>query len=225
MLKSLIWYSEVSSTSDLAKKLPEFTCVLADSQSQGRGRQGRKWKTFKDSLMFSFKIPIQKAFPLGFLSIIVGTTLHKAVLENSKKKFFLKWPNDIHDEKGKKVAGILIETAGGFCIVGIGLNCGAVQSDDFAFLESQTDRLWILKRFFLLLNQELQKLQKDVLDYWYQHSFYVPGREIEIIQENSPSEKGKIKELALDGSLIVLNNEKKEIKITSADAIVLKVAY
>ncbi|SLM90823.1 biotin--[acetyl-CoA-carboxylase] ligase [Brachybacterium nesterenkovii] len=44
----------------------------------------------------------------------------------------LKWPNDVHDARGRKLAGILAEaTADGAVILGVGLNlAGPVRTDD-----------------------------------------------------------------------------------------------
>ncbi|HSC62505.1 MAG TPA: biotin--[acetyl-CoA-carboxylase] ligase [Caldimonas sp.] len=124
-------------------------CLLvADRQSAGRGRHGRRWHATADaSLTFSIAWPAARS-DLSGLSLAVGCALADALdRPGASLTIGLKWPNDLwlvdaargaaaddaHRAKtpsarpeGRKLAGILIETAplgaGRVAVVGIGIN-------------------------------------------------------------------------------------------------------
>lgn len=91
--------------------------LLAEHQSAGRGRLGRQWSS---DLTFSLGLPLAPNDWSG-LSLAVGLS----VVQSLHPDLRLKWPNDIWWQ-GRKLAGILIETAsfGGnrFAVVGVGIN-------------------------------------------------------------------------------------------------------
>jgi BirA family transcriptional regulator, biotin operon repressor / biotin---[acetyl-CoA-carboxylase] ligase len=102
--------------------------LIAESQSQGRGRRGRAWQAvLGGSLTFSLRWQFDKpAGQLGGASLVVGLALVEALIEAGLHTAKLKWPNDIVVE-GKKCAGILIETQGDVfepanLVIGIGVN-------------------------------------------------------------------------------------------------------
>lgn len=104
-----------------------FAC-LAEQQTRGRGRRGKIWLSppgcnIYMSLAWSFEIPVNQ---LGVLSIAAGLAVIKALEEAGVQRAMLKWPNDVLVE-GKKIAGILIETATmtdskSSVVIGVGLN-------------------------------------------------------------------------------------------------------
>jgi BirA family biotin operon repressor/biotin-[acetyl-CoA-carboxylase] ligase len=127
------YFAEIGSTNTYARLLAEQGArdgelVLADSQTDGRGRLGRHWVSPPNvNLYISFvlrpKLPPARAPQI---------TLMAAVALAETLKFYLpvppsiKWPNDIM-VKGKKLAGILTEVNCGpdsveFVILGIGVN-------------------------------------------------------------------------------------------------------
>jgi BirA family biotin operon repressor/biotin-[acetyl-CoA-carboxylase] ligase len=100
-------------------------CV-ADEQSDGRGRSGRKWvspgsSNIYMSLSSVFVMEVQHLAPV---SLVVGLAIAR-VLRNVGVAASIKWPNDVLIE-GKKVAGVLIEVCqtatARVLVVGIGLN-------------------------------------------------------------------------------------------------------
>lgn len=102
--------------------------VLAESQSSGRGRRGRKWvsplaKNLNFSMSWSFNTGVAS---LDGLSLLVGLSLIKALEAMGLQKAELKWPNDVLVDN-KKLAGVLLEITGdptGFChvVIGVGVN-------------------------------------------------------------------------------------------------------
>lgn len=121
--KKIVALKEVSSTNDYAKSIaeeaPEGTVVLAESQSAGKGRNGRRWVSPKGGLWMSV---ILKP---GFVDpriVFVGPLSVIDVLADFGIPSGIKWPNDVW-VRGQKIAGVLVESKGKeYVIVGIGLN-------------------------------------------------------------------------------------------------------
>ena len=112
------------------KKMPkDFTVVIADEQTNGRGQMGTKWQgEASKNLTFSvFKdVSFLKVPEQFYISMAVALGITKALKELRVPKIKIKWPNDILSEN-KKIAGILIENViknnkleGS--IIGVGLN-------------------------------------------------------------------------------------------------------
>ena len=106
------------------------SCLLvAQEQTQGRGRQGRAWHAPPGaSLTFSLGLSLAPQDWSG-LSLAVGVALADALdpdgdwatgAEGSAPRILLKWPNDLwlRDAQaaggGRKLGGVLIETAAGW---------------------------------------------------------------------------------------------------------------
>ncbi len=89
--------------------------LVAHRQTAGRGRRGRGWVSVPgDSLTFSLGLSLAPADWSG-LSLAVGV----AVAEALHPDIGLKWPNDLW-VGGRKLAGILVETASAVATVGAG---------------------------------------------------------------------------------------------------------
>ena len=118
-------FDTVTTTMDEARlHLQDKQVILARSQTQGRGRQGRKWISDPGNLFCSLIIrphkPQQNWPELTFVTTMaVGETID-CFLPNCDFLTY-KWPNDIL-LKGKKVSGILLEVCEDFMIIGIGIN-------------------------------------------------------------------------------------------------------
>ncbi len=131
----IIYYPSVDSTNPRARTLlregaAHGTVVVADEQTQGRGRLGRRWTAPpRSGLAVSVCLRPPAGFPLPLVTVAaalaVGDTV-RAVVDVSRCT--LKWPNDVLVD-GRKVCGILVEldgTPGAWTVVvGIGLNVNA----------------------------------------------------------------------------------------------------
>ncbi len=104
--------SVTHSTNDYVKEhklrsLPEKTAVVAEAQTQGRGRAGRTWfSPFGANIYLSLFWKLKQN--LSGLSLVVGLAIAKS-LEELGVTVKVKWPNDIYYEN-KKMVGILIES-------------------------------------------------------------------------------------------------------------------
>jgi BirA family transcriptional regulator, biotin operon repressor / biotin---[acetyl-CoA-carboxylase] ligase len=131
--KVIYSFEEVSSTNDIALELGrngacEGTIVIADSQSGGRGRLGRRWISppgvnLYTSVIFRPRIATKDA---PVLTLISAISVAEALRAEGAVGATIKWPNDLIINM-KKVAGILTEMETkedevDFIVVGIGVN-------------------------------------------------------------------------------------------------------
>lgn len=125
------FYPKVGSTNDQARDwlingAPVGACVIADQQTQGRGRMGRTWETPPNSAIALSVIlnPPHDALPQVMMlgALAVAETLSAL----GAADVGIKWPNDVLFN-GLKVCGVLAEAewhdqALRGVILGIGLN-------------------------------------------------------------------------------------------------------
>lgn len=102
------------------------TVLIADVQTQGRGRRGRTWHApAGTSLMFSILLrPTCARESWCLLPLIAGAALVDACLAAATLapgRVTLKCPNDLLLD-GAKAAGILVESAGDTVVAGMGIN-------------------------------------------------------------------------------------------------------
>ena len=135
-LGAVRYFSSIGSTNDEALNWSEqhaadLSLVVADEQTAGRGRSGRKWFTPAGcALAFSLILsptPDELSYPARITAL--GALALVDTLQNQGLRPLIKWPNDvlIHD---RKVAGILVESrwsgASPDCFVlGMGVNIRA----------------------------------------------------------------------------------------------------
>jgi BirA family biotin operon repressor/biotin-[acetyl-CoA-carboxylase] ligase len=128
-LATVEWRDEVVSTSDRLKALarggaPEWTVVLADRQTGGRGREGRSWTSPPGGLYMS--VLLRPRFEkVSLLPLAAGVAVAEAAGALGVATE-LKWPNDVVC-RGRKLAGVLSEAASGptgveWVVLGIGVN-------------------------------------------------------------------------------------------------------
>lgn len=113
---------------DKSTELKNGHTCLAEAQTAGRGRHGRKWVSpYASSLYLSMHWSFGGGYSvLGGLSLAVGVAIVNALNQCGVQNVQLKWPNDIYAQ-GKKLAGVLIEVEGQIgsgcqAIIGIGVN-------------------------------------------------------------------------------------------------------
>lgn len=107
----------------LGADAPEGAVVVADEQTEGRGRLGRRWEApAATSLLFSIALrPRVEPERLPELSLVAGAAVAAAVGEVALIEPVLKFPNDVLIG-GRKVAGVLAEATEGRVVLGIGVN-------------------------------------------------------------------------------------------------------
>lgn len=134
----------IDSTNDYLKKLSKkevienFTMVLANSQSHGKGQRGASWSSEEGKnviMSVLLKDLLVSREQLFDLNVLVSVSVFEVLEEKKISKLHIKWPNDIMSD-AKKIGGILIENIfktdnSIVSIVGIGLN---VNQTDFSML-------------------------------------------------------------------------------------------
>jgi len=126
----LLYLPTVTSTNTLAMRLAherpeEGVVVLTDSQTAGKGRQGRRWVDLPGCNVLS-SILLRPLFPPHLLVMIASLAVVDAIADICGLMATIKWPNDVLIND-RKVAGILIETSHDqfgqlVAILGIGVN-------------------------------------------------------------------------------------------------------
>ena len=168
-----------------AQKQTHGLCVVAEIQTQGRGRRGRAWQSaLGGSLCFSlgwqFHVGVSQ---LSGLSLAVGVAIARALHELGAANIQLKWPNDIL-HNFHKLGGVLIELQGdalgpSTTVIGIGLNYrlnAAVKNK----IDQAAIDLYSLNRDIATRNQLLGVTVRhlaDVLDIFAQQGFGVLRQE------------------------------------------------
>jgi BirA family biotin operon repressor/biotin-[acetyl-CoA-carboxylase] ligase len=133
-------YEEVGSTQDVLRELaeegaPEGTLVIAECQTQGRGRMGRSWlsppgKGVWMSLLLRPQVPL----PLTpQLTLLAAVALCRAIGRLVPLRIGIKWPNDLL-VNSRKISGILLESAAEderlrYVAVGIGVSANLDEED------------------------------------------------------------------------------------------------
>jgi BirA family biotin operon repressor/biotin-[acetyl-CoA-carboxylase] ligase len=134
-------HDEVDSTNrllgDLGRKgAPHGTVVLAESQTAGRGRQGRRWLSPPGMNLYCSVLLVQASSPTaaGWVPLLAAVAVARAIRIETGLRTCVKWPNDVESSQGKagrKIAGILAEATGGdkdnrrIIVLGIGVNVNA----------------------------------------------------------------------------------------------------
>ncbi len=123
------------------------TLLLAVNQTGGRGRNGRRWYADQDhSLTFSLAWRFSRpAAMMPGIPLTAGIAMAEA-LARCGVKVQLKWPNDILKD-GRKVAGILTETAGNrhdhWAVIGIGVNLHLSDAMEKTIGQPAADMPWL----------------------------------------------------------------------------------
>ena len=133
-IQALECFDQIDSThhyllNTLQKKQSGYRVCLAEYQTGGTGRYGRKWHSpFGQHIALSLVGTINRELSeLSGLSLAIACALIKALnVMGFNAPFQLKWPNDILVEH-KKLAGILVSLKGDShgqsqCVVSIGMN-------------------------------------------------------------------------------------------------------
>jgi BirA family transcriptional regulator, biotin operon repressor / biotin---[acetyl-CoA-carboxylase] ligase len=213
--------------------------VLAEYQSNGRGRRGNKWISPIGSgvcLSVGWRFDIAPGV-LGLLSLYMGVAIARALQNVSLTNIGLKWPNDIVI-MNKKLGGILLEVRGEASgpvdvIIGIGVNYELPKNvisnidqpvtDICCLTEERLSRNRIaaslLSNVFEILENMRSGTNTNLIDEWRQYDCYI-GRKARLILPNEEVE-GTVKGVDDQGALLMSVNGK--IKSYTSGEISLRV--
>jgi biotin-[acetyl-CoA-carboxylase] ligase BirA-like protein len=238
--QAALYFRTLTSTNDIAKQLAmrgtkEGTIVLAENQSNGKGRLGRKWVSPEGGLWFSviFRPKVKPKHALK-LTLLGSVAVVKTVNTLYGLRAEIKWPNDVLINQ-KKVCGILTESEIkgknlNFAVLGFGINANL---DLNAFPQHLRSSATTLKTQLrkeisreILLCRLLENVEaccdlfrnrkfETILDDWRRLSGFL-GSYVEIL-DNQQKIEGRALDLDADGALIVRLKDQNIHKVISGD--------
>jgi len=212
------YFGVVTSTQDLLrawKDAPIGAVVLAESQTQGRGRRGRNWESPQGNLYFSVLLENTRD-PL--LPLRAGLALAEATQVG-----LLKWPNDLLAPDGRKLGGVLIEAENERAFLGVGLNVRVAPLPNSAALEEfrQVHRAQLLADFLWSLEKWLAKESGTVLAAWSERNMTL-GRKV-VVWTGKEIIVGMAISLGSKGELLI-RTEKGIRAVAAGDVSLLRMA-
>jgi len=239
----LRYYSTIGSTNDLAlawaaEGAPDFSLVVADEQTRGRGRDDTHWYSPAGTcLAFSLVLrpDIVKIPPTGFFTGLGALAVVEAIQKlDGNLPTKIKWPNDVL-VRGQKCCGILTETAWlgeklEYLVIGMGVN---VHPGSEAFpgehhfpstclaheTEAEIDRSSLLHDILASLVGWRARLgEESFIREWERHLAYT-DQEIVVTTREGRSRYGVVKGLGEDGSLHLQDPSGKDFFIHSGSVL------
>jgi BirA family biotin operon repressor/biotin-[acetyl-CoA-carboxylase] ligase len=234
----VLCYDRVGSTNTISKELaeggaPEGTLVVAEEQTTGRGRRGRRWLApAGSSLLVSLILrPSLAPEELPLLLMASALAVARAIEESTGLAVHFKWPNDIL-LGDKKAGGILIETGLSgqdveYAVIGIGLNVNLdvasipeiapTATSISAALGEETSRVQILQSLLRSMEKEYLLLQRGhtPIARWAARLSRL-GQQVQV---DTPwgRETGQLEGVDPDGTLILRRGDGTEARITVGD--------
>lgn len=242
--KQILTYTSVSSTNDTAKLLAvegaaEGTVVVAETQTSGKGRQGKKWVSPAGQGLWMSVIlrPTLKVGDMPLVALAAAVAVERAIARASGLQAGIKWPNDVVIG-GKKLAGILVEMQSAkdkvnYMILGVGTNLELKHSD----LPSElVDRITSVhaaggglisrEEYLVELIEELDKVYLQlcagefdlVLKAWRQKAVTLGSK----VRAEGPNQLiyGIATDIDQTGALLVTTEDGQQVKILSGEVTV-----
>jgi len=230
--KRAYYFDSIDSTQDFALKIASQdnengTVIISKKQTGGKGRMKRKWFSPVGGIWMS--VIIHPDFDISNVTLVpIATSLAlcMAIEKTIKIRPKLKWPNDI-TIKGKKVAGILVDTSIESnkiesLILGVGINFkikqeklkkNIVNSPNYygatTLVKKNESALHLVQQFLYELEVIFQwinsGLTKKIIFEWAKRSSTI-GKNISIIDDKKIV-TGKAIKIDNDGALIISKNK------------------
>jgi BirA family biotin operon repressor/biotin-[acetyl-CoA-carboxylase] ligase len=239
--QDIVYFQETDSTNLRAKSLadrgaPEGTVVIAESQTEGRGRRGRTWFSPAGEGIYVSVIlrPVLSPHEAPRLTLMAAVAAAETLLHLTPLNVRIRWPNDIL-VGGKKLAGILTQVstemdAVDYIVVGIGIN---VNTPLKGFPDDLRDRATSIRAEMKepfprirLLRLYLERFEdcygtfrrsgfQPILERWKELSDII-GRRIRVDLLNHHY-RGKVLDVDQDGVLILSDQDGITRRIVSGD--------
>lgn len=240
--KKVYYFDLIDSTqsyaTNIAKNHDEFGAVIiAQSQTSGKGRQGRQWVSPSGGIWLSVILrPSFDIYKITMIPFAVAVALYNAIQKTLGIRTELKWPNDLTLD-GKKIAGIIIDasiesTKIESIVVGVGINFQVDPKQienkikkganfygvDTLLNKQKIKPAALVKEFLVELESTLDDLESDktqpIIKQWIKNSSTI-GRMV-TVSDSGTKISGKAIGLDRDGSLLIRHNA-KTLRVTSGD--------
>ena len=234
--QNVIYLPVTTSTMDIAKKAAqdraaEGTIVIADEQTAGRGRMGRKWLSPPGSSILLSIIVRPNLAQLSRLNMVAALATAQAIEKTTGIEPVIKWPNDIIID-GRKVSGMLIEgdiegDTVSSAVVGIGVNVNLDPSTlpeirDTAtslreVLREEVSRLELLRALLTEFEQLYRELLRGepVHKQWLRHLETV-GRQVRV-KTGGVELEGYAESVDSEGHLWLRRPDESLVEIVAGD--------
>jgi BirA family transcriptional regulator, biotin operon repressor / biotin---[acetyl-CoA-carboxylase] ligase len=231
--RKVVHLNSTGSTNTVARQLAERgveegTVVVAETQSRGKGRLGRKWITKPGGLWMSTILkPAIDPMHASSITLLAAVSVTKA-LRGAGLEAVIKWPNDVL-VNGKKICGILTEMSAeadavNFIVLGIGVNVNndvpiETATTMKAELGRDVDRVKFTQSLLETLEGDYLTFKDEgftpILWSWRRYSDTL-GRMVEVTYQDEII-SGLAQDVDEDGSLLVKTTDGAVRKIVSGD--------
>lgn len=232
----LLTYSTIASTQDIARQIALDGHVLpfavwAETQSQGRGRQGKGWDSPLGGLWITLALAVPSAEAVRQSAIVAAHAVASVVLTETGVRTLVKWPNDLLVER-RKVCGILAETlvqdGSTILLVGIGVNVNnIIPSNRTSRMTSLRGELGCSFNLLHLATSVMNMVELDTSTLilrgfdafvpWVEANLALRG-ELITVDFNDERESGRVAGLTRTGALL-LENPDGSLKEVSAGSV------
>jgi len=212
----------VTSTQDVARtRAPVIgpggrLAVLAEEQTDGRGRHGRVWLSPRGG-MYASLLLVPSPLLFARVGVAVARAVHACGVDCR-----LKWPNDVL-VGGRKLAGILIEVAEGVAVAGIGVNIHVAPHGHATCLAEEVATPLAADVLLERILHELTALDDArVLDA-YRSECATLGRRVRVgIGDRQDAVLGEALDVDETGRLVVRSSEGERVVVSAGDCIHLE---
>jgi BirA family biotin operon repressor/biotin-[acetyl-CoA-carboxylase] ligase len=237
-------FTTLGSTNDHLKGMmdaPEFTCVVADEQTAGRGRRQRVWHSSPgDGLYLSalLRPRPESSSKIPLISLMAAIAVAEALIERGVAGVDIKWPNDVM-ARDRKISGILAEGASvgsntARIILGIGVNLNhksfppelsrtstsiAIETGDRVVVDEFRDQLLEkIRRWYEVWERD----DGLIVNRWQQLSTYARGQRVVVALDDEQvvgmtaglNESGALRLITDDGEMkVILAGEVMRLRI------------
>jgi BirA family biotin operon repressor/biotin-[acetyl-CoA-carboxylase] ligase len=222
----LIKLGAIDSTNEFLKglshkqELDNFTVVIAEKQTKGKGQMGSTWEAEegKNLIVSVFiKDPLLNINQIYNLNIAIAVALVASLEIYNIPKLSIKWPNDIMSSNFK-IGGILIENSlksdgAVSSVVGLGLNINQINFDNLPKASSLAVicgvEFDIEQLFYSIIDQMKQNIdlvqqQSEYLRFQYTEKLFKIGIPMPFKDDFNKNFMGIIQGVSADGKLRVL---------------------
>ena len=211
------------------------TVVLAETQTQGRGRLSRPWTSPPGGVWMSLILRPQMSLDKAYrINMAISVAISRALFDLYGLEAGIKWPNDLLIAE-KKICGILMEVSAEvdrleYVVVGIGINANVDVSDYPAEwkttslrqeLGREVSRFELIQKILLEIEDSYQRMDsKEIWEEWCNRSVTL-GRQVRI-SSISGDLLGEAVDLAEDGALMVRDHSGQRHRVLAGDCIHLR---
>jgi len=239
-VSALRFYQKTGSTNDdalawIAQGAPDFSIIVAEHQTAGRGRMQRRWITPSGAaLAFSLILRPQpeETSRLSFFSALGAVALGDILSQDYGLESEIKWPNDLLLAR-RKTAGILAEAAWQgrkpfAVVIGIGVNVAPESvpgEETLSFpatcieqhVGSKIDRLELLARLVDRMRLLRPSTGSPAFIQTWRERLAFQGQAVSVEQAGETPIRGTMDGLDEDGSLLVRTETGTIYRIQAGD--------